>query len=230
MRFVQLELREPFTVVLARADPNVRSHDGSTALHCAVGKTDTVFIEDLLAHAATDVNARDNDSASALCLAVRWNRPAAAALLLASPKLDMASQNRRGLAVLDVAMDTNRPAMVRLIEDEMQRRDRVAARVRLYALFLRVRAGTAAPTPATLALLGPVGSFIFDDRCLDELVPDMVCWAATTPRDDPRVPTTGSEFSSDMAGHGPGGAAAVARWRRGLSAASCGGPSTTSSS
>ena len=64
------------------------------------------------------------------------------------------------------------------------------------SLRQRIEDDVAAPTDATLDLLGPVGAFVFDrERCLIELVPEILLFAAG----DPFVPTAGPQFNGACA-------------------------------
>ena len=97
-----------------------------------------------------------------------------------------------GRTALDLAVESERHAIANLIRAETARRVRVTRVARLMSLRQRIEDGVAAPTAATLDLLGPVGAFVFDgDRCLIELVPEILLFAAG----DPFVPTSGPQFN-----------------------------------
>ena len=153
--------------------------DRKAALHHVAGRLECgLGVADLLRCALpVQVNLRDLAGRAPLFECAAFGNVAAAAALLGRPELDMDAQDLSGRTALDVACRQGKHEVAALIRAERARRGRVTNAARVFALFQRVRDGDTATTPATQALLG-VGAFVFDARCIDALVPDILLWAA----------------------------------------------------
>ena len=188
------ELEPMFKALLAcgLVDVNTVNEYGYTALHEAASSDDAMYTRDLLKQTGIDANVQDDYRYSPLHYAVIVNRSTVATLLLARTELNIEAEDVSGDTALDLAVEYKRQAIANLIRAETARRVRVTRVARLMSLRQRIEDGVAAPTDATRDLLGPVGAFAFNrERCLIELVPEILLFAAG----DPFVPTSGPQFN-----------------------------------
>jgi ankyrin repeat protein len=117
----------------AGADPEIRDHEGRTAImrYATFGISDAV---EVLADAGAKVNARDHDGNTALILAAGWrkgdigvfNPDAYVAIVkrLLKQNADLRSRNRDGMTALMAAREAHHPEIVSLLRRHGASNDR----------------------------------------------------------------------------------------------------------
>ena len=105
-----------FLLKQARADPNLATTQGETALMrvLSIEEEDDTIVKLLLADPRTDVNRADPKGMTALKLAVQAKRADFVKLLLANPRIDV-NNDAGGVTALFIARTVNRKDIVELL-------------------------------------------------------------------------------------------------------------------